>query len=177
METLEDKIKKTVRNVKDFPRDGINFKDISTLLMNPELSRSILDKLESLYMASGITKVVGIESRGFVFGNALAIRLGVPFVMIRKEGKLPFDKVKQSYALEYGEAVIEMHKDAITKGDKVLIHDDLLATGGSAHAAALLIEGQGGEIVAFNFLIALSFLNGQDKIERFSENITNLASY
>jgi len=174
---LEEKIKEVIRNVPDFPKQGINFKDITTLMMDPELSNLVLDELVQLYKNQEITKIAGIESRGFLFGYALAMRLNIPFVLIRKKGKLPYKKIEQSYKLEYGEAVIEMHEDAIVKGDKVLIHDDLLATGGSAEAASKLIVQAGGEVVAFNFIIELSFLNGQSKINQISKNIINLARF
>jgi adenine phosphoribosyltransferase len=172
---VEDVIKKVVRNVPDFPKKGIDFKDITTLMMNPEASDLILNELERLYKGKGITKIAGIESRGFLFGFALAIRLKIPFVLIRKKGKLPYKKIEQSYTLEYGEATIEMHQDAILPDDKVLIHDDLLATGGSAEAAAKLMKKSGAEIFGFNFIIGLSFLNGQNKLTPFSENIIKLA--
>lgn len=175
--TIEEKIKDVVRNVPDFPKKGINFKDISTILMDPVTSNAILNTLVEKYADAPIDKIAGIESRGFLFGYALAMRLNKPFVLIRKEGKLPFDKIKHSYDLEYGSAIIEMHTDAIDKGDKVLIHDDLLATGGSAIAAAELIQKLDGEVIAFNFVIELSFLNGREKLQQYSKNIVNLASY
>ncbi len=176
-EDLELEIKSVVRDVVDFPKPGIVFKDITTLMRNPEVSNKTLDFLTNYYKNSEITKVVGIESRGFLFGAALAFRLNLPFIMIRKEGKLPYKKIKKSYNLEYGSATIEMHEDAINEGDKVLIHDDLLATGGSAQAAAELILSQNGQIAGFNFLINLSFLGGQNKLSTYSENILNLATY
>jgi len=121
--------------------------------------------------------VAGIESRGFLFGYPLAMRLGIPFVLIRKKGKLPYKKISYDYDLEYGSATIEMHTDAVGNKQRVLIHDDLLATGGSAEAAAKLIEKAGGEVAGFNFLVSLDFLNGQEKIEKFSDNIVNLVAY
>ncbi|MCC5924415.1 MAG: adenine phosphoribosyltransferase [Crocinitomicaceae bacterium] len=175
--TIEEKIKQVVRNVPDFPKPGINFKDISTILMDHETSNAILNTLVEKYADSKIDKIAGIESRGFLFGYALAMRLNKPFVLIRKEGKLPFDKIKHNYDLEYGSATIEIHTDAIKKGDKVLIHDDLLATGGSAAAAAKLIQKLDGEVSAFNFIIELSFLNGKEKLQQYTKNIVNLASY
>lgn len=174
---VEEKIKEIVRNVPDFPKKGIDFKDITTIMMDPNVSNFILDELEKIYEGQNISKIAGIESRGFLFGYALAMRLNLPFVLIRKKGKLPYKKIEQSYQLEYGEAIIEMHEDAIEKEDKVLIHDDLLATGGSAEAAALLIERKGGEVFGFNFIIALSFLDGQKKITPFSKNIIKLAEF
>jgi adenine phosphoribosyltransferase len=138
--TLEDKLKSVIRDVPDFPKPGILFKDISTIMLNPVLSKEILMALKDHYKQKGIDAVAGIESRGFLFGYPLAMELGVPFILIRKQGKLPYKKISHSYDLEYGSAVIEMHEDAVKKGQNVLIHDDLLATGGSADAAAELIK-------------------------------------
>lgn len=177
MKTLEDKVKSAIRDVHDFPKEGIVFKDISTIMLDPDLSNEILDHLYETYKNKPITKIAGIESRGFLFGYALAMRLNIPFVLIRKEGKLPYEKVKHSYELEYGSATIEMHTDAVSEEDKVLIHDDLLATGGSALAAAKLIESQDAEVFGFDFLIDLSFLDGQKKIANCSENIIKLATF
>ena len=174
---IEQKIKSVIRDVPNFPKEGIIFKDISTIMMNPILSAEILDHLVELYKDKGLTKIAGIESRGFLFGYPLAIRLGLPFVLIRKKGKLPYEKLSYSYDLEYGSATIEIHTDAIEKGDKLLIHDDLLATGGSASAAAELIQQCGGKVEAFNFLVSLDLLNGTDKLKKYTNNISKLASY
>ena len=174
---IEQKIKAIIRDVPNFPKEGIMFKDISTIMMNPQLSNEILDHLVELYKDKGLTKIAGIESRGFLFGYPLAIRLGLPFVLIRKKGKLPYEKLSYSYDLEYGSATIEIHTDAIEKGDKVLIHDDLLATGGSASAAAELIQQCGGKVESFNFLVSLDFLKGTDKLKKYTNNISKLASY
>ena len=175
--TLIEKVENTIRDVIDFPKEGIIFKDISTIMLDPILSNEILDHLAAKYKDSNIDAVAGIESRGFLFGFPLAMRLGVPFIMIRKQGKLPYDKISHSYDLEYGSAVIEMHTDAITKGQRVLIHDDLLATGGSAGAAAELVIKCGGEIAGFDFLVTLDFLNGEEKLKSYSDNITNLVHF
>ena len=174
---IENKIKSVIRDVPNFPKEGIVFKDISTIMMDPLLSAEILDHLVELYKDTNITKIAGIESRGFLFGYPLAMRLGLPFVLIRKKGKLPYDKLSYSYELEYGSATIEIHTDAIENEDKVLIHDDLLATGGSAAAAAELVNMCGGTVAGFNFLISLDFLNGNEKLKFYSDNIINLASY
>ncbi len=174
---IDQKIKSVIRDVPNFPKEGIIFKDISTIMMNPQLSTEILDHLVELYKDKGLTKIAGIESRGFLFGYPLAIRLGLPFVLIRKKGKLPYEKLSYSYELEYGSATIEIHTDAIEKGDKVLIHDDLLATGGSASAAAELVQQCGGKVEAFNFLVSLDFLNGTEKLNSYTNNIGKLASY
>lgn len=153
------------------------FKDITPIMMNPELSESILDHLVSVYKDQKIDKIAGIESRGFLFGYPLAIRLGIPFVLIRKLGKLPYDKISYAYDLEYGSATIEMHTDAVAPGERVLIHDDLLATGGSAMAAAELVKLCGGEVMGFNFLVSLDFLGGEEKLKAYTENIINLVRY
>jgi len=175
--TIESKIKDVIRDVHDFPKPGIVFKDITPIMLNPILSQEIIDHLVHIYKDQNIESVAGIESRGFLFGYPLAIRLGVPFVLIRKKGKLPYDKISHDYELEYGSATIEMHTDAIKKNQRVLIHDDLLATGGSASAAAHLIQKCGAQVVGFSFLVGLDFLNGEDKLKEFSDNIINLVRY
>lgn len=175
--TLEQKLKETIRDVKDFPKEGIVFKDISTIMLNPVLSNEILDHLTKKYENQNIEAVAGLESRGFLFGYPLAMRLGVPFILIRKQGKLPYDKISHAYDLEYGSAVIEMHTDAVTSGQRVLIHDDLLATGGSATAAAELITKSGGTIAGFDFLVSLDFLHGEEKLKSYSDNIANLVRF
>ena len=174
---IEYKLKAIIRDVPDFPKPGILFKDISTIMLNPEISKEVLNHLKELYEEQQIDAVAGIESRGFLFGYPLAMALGVPFILIRKEGKLPYKKLKYSYDLEYGSAVVEIHEDAVIPGQRVLIHDDLLATGGSANAAAELVKKCGGEIAGFNFLVGLSFLNGEEKLRQHSSNIVNLARF
>lgn len=144
-----------LRNVPDFPIPGIQFKDVSTLFKNADCLREMVDELVRRYEGKGITKVVGIESRGFVVGAALALRLGAGFVMCRKPGKLPADTIKQSYGKEYGTDTIEIHTDAITPDDVVLIHDDLLATGGSMKAAYDLVQQFQPKATYINFLIEL----------------------
>ncbi|MDO7613783.1 MAG: adenine phosphoribosyltransferase, partial [Crocinitomicaceae bacterium] len=166
-----------IRDVPDFPKPGILFKDISTIMLDAELSKEVLAHLKDLYQSESIDAVAGIESRGFLFGYPLAMELGVPFILIRKKGKLPYKKRSHSYELEYGSAVIEMHEDAVKTGQKVLIHDDLLATGGSASAAAELIKKCGGSVFGFNFLVALDFLKGDEKLKNHSSNIINLVRY
>jgi adenine phosphoribosyltransferase len=175
--SIVERVKNVIRDVPNFPKEGIVFKDISTIMLDPVLSADILDYLVDLYKNQEIDAVAGIESRGFLFGYPLAIRLGVPFILIRKQGKLPYEKISYAYELEYGQAVVEMHTDAIKPGQKVLIHDDLLATGGSAMAAAELITQTGGEIAGFNFLVTLDFLNGKEKIGAYSNNIFNFVTY
>lgn len=175
--TLEQHLRASIRDVEDFPKPGILFKDISTIMLDPSLSNAILDHLVKIYKNTGIDAIAGIESRGFLFAYPLAMRLGVPFILIRKQGKLPYKKICYSYDLEYGSAVIEMHSDAVKIGQKVLIHDDLLATGGSADAAAQLIQKCGGKVHGFNFIVELSFLNGKQKLNKHSTNIVNLVNY
>lgn len=174
---IEEKIKGVIRDVIDFPKPGIVFKDITPIMLDPTLSKEIVQHLASMYKDQKLDKIAGIESRGFLFGYPLAMELGIPFVLIRKTGKLPYHKISHSYDLEYGSATIEMHVDAVQKGERVLIHDDLLATGGSASAAAELIQKCGGEVAGFNFLVGLNFLNGNEKLKNYSNNITNLVAY
>lgn len=175
--TLEERLKGTIRDVPNFPKEGIIFKDISTIMLDPILSADVIDHLFNVYKDQGIEAVAGIESRGFLFGYPLAIKLGVPFILIRKQGKLPYKKISHAYELEYGRSTIEMHTDAIKTGQKVLIHDDLLATGGSAAAAAELIQKCGGVVTGFNFLVSLDFLNGEEKLQPYCNNIVNLVRF
>lgn len=168
-------IEKYIREIPDFPKTGVNFKDITPLLANAEATLFCLEQLVALTEDEKIDKVVGIESRGFLFGTLLAKELNAGFVPIRKGGKLPHDTLKQPYALEYGMDALEIHEDAIQKGDKVLLHDDILATGGTARAACQLIEKLGGEIVQCNFLIELEFLKGASKLKSY--DVRSLISY
>lgn len=156
-----------IREVKDFPKPGVTFKDISPLLANRKATDFCVSQLVALMPSTKIDKVVGIESRGFFFGMLLAEKLDAGFVAIRKPGKLPYRTLKEPYALEYGMDSLEIHEDAIVSGDRVLLHDDVLATGGTARAACNLIEKLGGEIVQFNFLIELKFLKGREKLEGY----------
>ena len=153
-----------IRTINDFPKKGISFKDITPLLQNAEATEKCLDLLISSLPKKKIDKVVGVESRGFFFGMLLAQKLGVGFIPVRKPSKLPFDTISASYELEYGSDVLEMHKDAIKKGEQILIHDDVLATGGTIKAVCELVEQLEGKIVQCNFLMELTFLNGREKI-------------
>ncbi len=157
-------LKDAIRDVPDFPKPGILFKDITTALKRPEIFAFVIDRLYEQYKDKGITKVVGIESRGFIAGSVLAYRLGAGFVPVRKPGKLPADTFTETYTLEYGEGQLEIHKDALEPGDVVLLHDDLLATGGSAHATQNLIHHFGVNKVYVSFIIELLFLEGRKKI-------------
>jgi len=161
---MEAIIKRHIRDVPDFPKPGIVFKDITPLLQNHEVFSGIIKQFTERYVGEGIDVVVGIESRGFLFGTPLAHQLGASFVPVRKKGKLPYKTVDISYDLEYGSATIEMHTDAISEGQRVVVIDDLLATGGTAHAACELIEQQGGSVVECAFVVELGFLNGREKI-------------
>lgn len=151
----------SIRQVPDFPKKGILFYDITTLWKDPACLQELSDRLYEMYKDKGITKVVGIESRGFVTGAILAARLGVGFVPVRKPGKLPADTIEESYSKEYGKDTIQMHKDAITADDVVLLHDDLLATGGTMQAACKLVEQLNPRKVMVNFIIELKELNGR----------------
>ena len=153
-----------IRDIQDFPKPGIGFKDITPLLISPEATAFCLEKLVNSLQNQKIDKVIGVESRGFFFGILLAQKLNTGFIPVRKPQKLPFNTISASYELEYGTDTLEMHIDAIQKGDKVLIHDDVLATGGTAKAVCELVEQLGGEIVQMNFLMELSFLNGREKL-------------
>jgi len=154
-----------VRDIQGFPKEGILFKDITPLLNDPEARQKCLEILVESLKGQKIDKVIGAESRGFFFGMLLADRLNAGFVPVRKPNKLPFDTISASYDLEYGTDALEIHVDAIKKGERVLIHDDVLATGGTAKAMETLVKELGGEIVQFNFLMELSFLNGREKIK------------
>lgn len=153
-----------IRDVKDFPLPGIIFKDLTTVFDKPECLRWMRDEIVNLYRAYGITKVVGIESRGFILAPAVAIELGAGFVPVRKPGKLPAETIEVSYEKEYGTDTIQMHKDALNENDVVLLHDDLLATGGSMAAALELVRKFGVKKVYINFIVELEFLNGRQTI-------------
>lgn len=160
-------LKSSIRNVPDFPKPGIGFKDITTLLIDGPAFREAVDLLAERFRNQEIKKVVGIESRGFVFGAVIAYKWGVGFVPVRKPGKLPAETISEEYNLEYGTNSLEIHRDAITPGEKVLIVDDLLATGGTAQATVNLINRLGGEIAGIAFLIELSFLSGRQKLNGY----------
>ncbi len=174
---LQQKIKDTIRDVADFPKEGILFKDITPILHDPALCTEIVNAFADALKSAKLDAIVGIESRGFLFGFALANKLNLPFVLVRKAGKLPYKKIAHEYDLEYGSAKVEMQVDEIKKGWNVLIHDDLLATGGTAEAAAKLIQMQEGNVAGFAFLVTLDFLNGKEKLKNYSENIISLVNY
>jgi adenine phosphoribosyltransferase len=157
-----------IRDIPDFPKPGIIFKDITPLLLDPAAFKYATDLLAERYQGQALDKVAGIESRGFIFGGALALRLGCGFVPVRKPGKLPYKTVAQSYDLEYGSNTLEIHVDAIQKGEKILIVDDLLATGGTVNATAQLVEKLGGEVHEIVTLVELAFLKGRENISPYS---------
>ncbi|MCD9574037.1 adenine phosphoribosyltransferase [Flavobacterium soyae] len=161
------KIENYIRDIQGFPKEGILFKDITPLLNDVKARQECLSLLVNSLNGQKIDKVVGAESRGFFFGMLLAQELNAGFVPVRKPKKLPFETISASYELEYGTDSLEMHTDAIKKGDRILIHDDVLATGGTAKAVCELVEKLGGEIVQCNFLMELTFLNGREKIKEF----------
>ncbi len=177
MVKLEKRIKSAIRDVVNFPKNGIAFKDITPLLADPVLNREVLEAFVKQAKELKSDLIVGIDSRGFLYGNGIAMNCNVSFSPIRKKGKLPYKSIQESYALEYGSATLEMHTDAVLKGQRVIIHDDLLATGGTALAAAKLVERLGGVVVGFSFIIHLSFLNGHKKLFEKSENLFAIATY
>lgn len=164
-----------LRTVPDFPKQGIMFKDITTILKDPSALKYCIDTMADQYRDKGITKVIGIESRGFIIGAALAYQLGAGFIPIRKPGKLPSETLRQEYQLEYGTDIIEIHKDAVIHGEKVLLHDDVLATGGTMNAACSLVNRLGAEIVGLSFIIELAFLQPRKKLP--AVNIFSLLQY
>ena len=172
---MPEDLKKYIRSVKDFPKEGIMFRDITTLLKDPVPLKLTLQQLFENCNNLDVNKVVGIEARGFIFGAMLAEKLDVGFAPIRKPGKLPSEKEQESYSLEYGTDTIEIHKDAIKPGEKVLIHDDLLATGGTAKAAVNLVEKLGGKVIQLSFIIELSFLNGRRLLPNY--DVKSLVNY
>lgn len=174
---IEDKLKAAIRDIKDFPKPGILFKDITPILLDPRLCREIVNEFIRELKDVKVDAIVGVESRGFFFGLLLSEQLNVPFIPARKPGKLPYTTVSYSYNLEYGSATIEMHTDAIKPGWNVVVHDDLLATGGTACAAAELVKMQGGTVSAFAFIVGLNFLNGEEQLKKYSKEIISLVTY
>jgi len=161
-------LKNYFRIVPDFPKKGINFIDITTVLKDKVAFNEALNQLYSQISNLKVDKVVAIESRGFIFGSLLAQKLNAGFVPVRKPGKLPAEKISENYSLEYGTDALEIHKDAIESGEKILIHDDLLATGGTVEAVCKMVEKLGGEIAGILFLVELSFLNGREKLNKYN---------
>lgn len=174
---LETRLRSAIRAVPDFPKPGILFRDITPVMENVALSTAVVDGLIAALKGQRIDAIAGIESRGFLYGMPMALKLGVPFITVRKKGKLPWKTVAYKYDLEYGSAEIEMHVDTVTPGMRVLVHDDLLATGGTAAAAAELIRMQGGTVAGFSFLIELAFLNGAQRLNIYGADIIRLVTY
>lgn len=168
-------LKKHIRSIKDFPKKGIMFRDITTLLKNNDALQYTSEKLFEFARENKIDKVIGVESRGFIFGALLASKLNAGFIPVRKAGKLPAETVSITYSLEYGTDTLEIHKDSISVGDKVIVHDDLLATGGTLNAVCQLVEKLSGEIVQVSTVIELTFLNGRDKLKEY--DVRSLITY
>ncbi len=164
---MNEKVAEYVRTIPDYPEPGIMFRDITTLLMQPEGFKLAIDDLMSALEGVDFDVIAGAESRGFIFGTPIAYELGKPFALVRKKGKLPAETVSMDYDLEYGSATIEMHKDAIKPGQKVVLIDDLIATGGTIEAAAKLVEKLGGEVVKILFVMELAGLNGREKLKDY----------
>lgn len=171
-----EELKRTIRDVPDFPSKGIMFRDLTTMIKDPKALRLMSDALTEMYKDKGITKVVGIESRGFIGGSILAYTLGAGFVPARKPGKLPSVTVKMAYAKEYGVDTIELHSDAITEEDVVLLHDDLLATGGTMNACYNLVKSMNPKKIYINFIVELEALNGRNNLPKDCE-VTSLLKY
>jgi len=163
---LSEKIKHAIRDVKDYPKPGIVFKDITPILADTALRKEIVDALVQEFRSQKIDAIASTEARGFIFGSILAYELGCPFILVRKAGKLPYQTRSAEYSLEYGTAKVEMHIDSVKQGWRVLVHDDLLATGGTAGATADLIQHSDGVIAGFSFIINLSFLPGAEHLEK-----------
>ena len=175
MGSLEDDVKGAIRNVPDYPKKGIGFKDLTTLWLDGRLTRRVTDALERRWKGKNVEKIVGVEARGFIVGAPLADRLGIGFVPARKVGKLPAAKVSVNYELEYGRQGLELHVSSISKGDRILVVDDLLATGGTSRAAGTLVERMGGKVVGFAFVAELGFLNGRKKLKGYE--VYSIAKY
>jgi len=174
---ISKKIKDIIRSVSDFPKKGIDFKDITPLLLNPKISDEIVNEFINKLSHINVDAIVGVESRGFLFGFLLANKMGIPFIPIRKAGKLPSKTIGVAYELEYGVSEIEIHIEDIQPGWNILIHDDLLATGGTALASCQLIEEANAKIAAFAFVVSLDFLNAKDKLIKYSKNIISIVEY
>lgn len=177
MTALQTRLEAAIRTVPDHPKPGILFRDITPVLEDPLLCRAVVEGFREALQATPIDAIAGIESRGFLFGMPLALALGVPFITVRKKGKLPYRTVSYAYDLEYGRAEVEMHQDVVTEGLRVLVHDDLLATGGTAAAAAELVRMQGGRVAGFSFLIELSSLRGVERLRPYNTGIVRLVTY
>lgn len=170
-------VKKFIRTIPDYPKPGILFRDITTLLSDPEGFRTTIDALVQLHQGAKFDVVAGVEARGFILGGAVAHQLGIGFVPVRKKGKLPFNVMSQEYDLEYGTDVVEIHTDAVVEGARVLLIDDLIATGGTAEASVKLITRAGGNVLASSFVIELPALGGRERLESLDIEVLSLCSY
>ncbi len=174
---LTKRLQEVIRDIPDFPKPGILFKDITPILAVPELCTDIVEDFYARFSQNKIDAIVGVESRGFLFGMMIAAKFQVPFVSVRKSGKLPYKTISYEYDLEYGSSKVEMHIDSIKEGWNVLIHDDLLATGGTAIAASELVKQLGGNIAGYGFVIELGFLAGRKNLEKYSTEIYSTIMY
>jgi adenine phosphoribosyltransferase len=174
---IELEIKKQIRDIHDYPKPGIVFKDLTPILKSTELCKKIISEFCARVTPLEPDAICCLDARGFWFGMCIAVELGIPMIPVRKKGKLPYSTFSQSYELEYGIAEVEIHTDAVHKGTRVLIHDDLLATGGTASAAAELVKKSGGALAGFAFLVELEFLKGHSKISPYSDHIVSLCKY
>ena len=174
---IQEKLDKVIRTIPNFPKEGISFKDITPLLLDASLTNNIINEFIGRLEGVDVDAIVGVESRGFLFGFLLANKMEIPFIPIRKVGKLPGETLQYKYDLEYGSAEIEIHTNDVQKGWNILIHDDLLATGGTASAAAELVLQLGCNVSAFTFVVNLDFLNGKKVIEEYTNNIISLIDY
>ncbi|ATC95279.1 adenine phosphoribosyltransferase [Pseudoalteromonas tunicata] len=172
-----DYIKASIATVPNYPKAGIMFRDVTSLIADPVAFKAVIDAFVAAYQAQGFDKIIGTESRGFIFGAPLAIALGIPFIPVRKPGKLPREVISQAYQLEYGEDVLEIHTDAISQGDKVLLVDDLLATGGTIEATIKLVERLGGHASDAAFVVSLPELGGEQRLEKLGINILKLVEF
>jgi len=175
-DSLIQKVKESIDSFQDFPKEGILYRDISPILQKPALYREIIEDFAN-FSRGKVDAVCGIESRGYFFGIGLAVELGVPFITVRKKGKLPPPVISEKYDLEYGSSELEVRTGLIEKGQRVLIHDDLLATGGTTEATAKLVEKQGAKVAQFSFLVGLEFLHGEEKLKSFNADIYKLIAY
>lgn len=174
---VSQKLQKIIRDIPDFPKKGIIFKDITPILLDASLTKDVVNELALKAKPLNLNAIVGIESRGFWFGIMLANQLNIPFIPIRKKGKLPYKTLSYKYDLEYGTAEVEIHEDAIQPNWNVMVHDDLLATGGTAKAAAELIKMQKANVAGFSFVVELDFLNGRTELLKYSKNIISLTNF
>ncbi|MBX2958492.1 MAG: adenine phosphoribosyltransferase [Flavobacteriales bacterium] len=174
---IAEKLNNIIRDVPNFPKEGIIFKDITPILLDAKLTKEVVSELAKNSKELKLDAIVGIESRGFWFGIMLANELNIPFIPIRKKGKLPYKTLSYKYDLEYGSAEVEIHEDAIQPNWNILVHDDLLATGGTAKAAAELILMQQANVAGFSFVVELDFLNGRNELLKYSKNIISLTNF